>query len=72
MKHQCDVCGGHGTYPIYNQRGHELYLIRCPECEGSGEALGESAIPAHIHGDKPGTSIAAPEIQAAAPSGKPE
>lgn len=33
---KCDVCGGSGTYPIFDQRGSQRYSITCPECFGDG------------------------------------
>jgi hypothetical protein len=30
----CDVCDGHGTYPIIGSKGSYRYDIRCPECFG--------------------------------------
>ena len=33
---KCEVCGGHGDYPIIDSFGTERYCIRCPECFGAG------------------------------------
>jgi len=33
---ECDICEGHGVYPIIDRHGTERYAIRCPECGGSG------------------------------------
>jgi hypothetical protein len=39
----CEVCGGPGTYEIYNMHGSAVYSIPCPECYGSGKAHEEEA-----------------------------
>ena len=36
---ECGVCGGSGTYPIFDSHGRELYSIACPECMGTGVSL---------------------------------
>lgn len=36
MTEECDICEGHGVYPIIDRHGTERYAIRCPECGGSG------------------------------------
>lgn len=41
MTDKCEVCGGHGDYPIIDSYGVERYCIRCPECFGSGEVEAE-------------------------------
>jgi hypothetical protein len=34
---KCEICDGHGDYPIVDSHGRERYCITCPECRGSGE-----------------------------------
>lgn len=38
---QCDVCEGHGVYPILDKHGTERMVITCPICFGDGTAIDE-------------------------------
>lgn len=37
MGEKCAVCDGSGKYPVFDNRGVELYSITCPECDGDGD-----------------------------------
>lgn len=34
----CEICGGEGSYPIFDIHGSQRYSITCPECLGISDA----------------------------------
>lgn len=54
---ECDVCDGLGDYHVIDRHGSVRYLIRCPECCGSGQVEPEQ--PACNPPDWPPPSTAA-------------